>query len=66
MELYELTLHELQQRLGRREISSEEIVTSVLARINQVEAKVRSFLTLTGEKTQEFILTYTGMPSSRI
>lgn len=49
MELYELTLHELQERLARREISSEEIVKSVFNRISMVEDKVKSFITLTEE-----------------
>ncbi|PKM77253.1 MAG: Asp-tRNA(Asn)/Glu-tRNA(Gln) amidotransferase GatCAB subunit A [Firmicutes bacterium HGW-Firmicutes-15] len=49
MELYELTVHELQERLTRREISSEEIVKSLFTRINNVEDKVKSFITLTEE-----------------
>ena len=49
MELYELTLHELQERLARREISSQEIVKSIFTRINKVEDKVKAFLTLTEE-----------------
>lgn len=49
MELYELSVHELQERLTRREISSEEIVKSFFARINNVEDKVKSFITLTEE-----------------
>lgn len=49
MELFELTLHELQERLARREITSEEIVKSIFTRINRVEAKVKAFITLTEE-----------------
>jgi aspartyl-tRNA(Asn)/glutamyl-tRNA(Gln) amidotransferase subunit A len=49
VELYELTVHELQERLTSREISSEEIVKSSFARINNVEVKVKSFITLTEE-----------------
>ena len=49
MELYELSVHELQERLTRREISSEEIVKSLFARINRVEDKVKAFITLTEE-----------------
>ncbi|MDD3364939.1 MAG: Asp-tRNA(Asn)/Glu-tRNA(Gln) amidotransferase subunit GatA [Syntrophomonas sp.] len=49
MELYELSVHELQERLTRREISSEEIVKSFYTRINNVEDKVKSFITLTEE-----------------
>lgn len=46
MELYELTLHELQEKLRKKEISSEEIVKSVFSRIHQVEDKIKSFITI--------------------
>ena len=49
VELYELTVHELQERLARREISSEEIIKSIFARIHNVDDKVKSFITLTEE-----------------
>lgn len=49
MELYELTVHELQKRLARRETSSQEIVKSIFDRINAVDDKVKSFITLTEE-----------------
>jgi len=49
MELYELTVHELQERLSRREICSQEIVKSNFLRIHDVEDKVKAFLTLTEE-----------------
>ena len=49
MELFELTLHELQERLARREVTSEEIVKSIFTRIDGVEAKVKAFITLTEE-----------------
>ncbi|MEA1961656.1 MAG: Asp-tRNA(Asn)/Glu-tRNA(Gln) amidotransferase subunit GatA [Bacillota bacterium] len=49
MELHELTVHELQQKLAAREISSEEIVKSVFARIHAVDDQVQSFVTLTEE-----------------
>lgn len=47
MELYELTLHELQEMLARRDVSSTEIVKSIFSRINAVEDKVKAFITLT-------------------
>jgi len=50
MELYELTAHELLERMAKREISSEEIVRSCYARIGQVEDKLHSFVTLTEEE----------------
>ena len=49
MELYELTLHELQEMLARRDISSKEIVKSIFNRIKAVDDKVKSFITLTEE-----------------
>lgn len=50
MELYELTAHELSGKMEKKEISSEEIVKSIYNRINQVEDKLHSFVTLTEEK----------------
>ncbi|MEN6351539.1 MAG: amidase, partial [Syntrophomonas sp.] len=49
MELYELTVHELQDKLAGREISSGELVKSFLQRIATVEPGVRAFLTLIDE-----------------
>ncbi|MEQ8236438.1 MAG: Asp-tRNA(Asn)/Glu-tRNA(Gln) amidotransferase subunit GatA [Syntrophomonadaceae bacterium] len=53
MELFELTLHELQAKLNRREISALEIVDSIFKRIADVEDKVKSFLTLTEESARD-------------
>ncbi len=50
MELYELTVHELQELLAGGKTSSAEIVKSVLARIDAVEGEVKSFITVTGEQ----------------
>ncbi|MCK4802141.1 Asp-tRNA(Asn)/Glu-tRNA(Gln) amidotransferase subunit GatA [bacterium] len=47
MEIYELTAHELSEKMEKKEISSEEIVRSIYNRINQVEKKLHSFVTLT-------------------
>lgn len=47
MELYELTLHELQDLLARKETSSSEITASVLQRIAMVDDKVKAFVTVT-------------------
>ena len=49
MELYELTLHELQQVLDKQEASATEIISSVLGRINKVEDKIQAFITLDEE-----------------
>lgn len=49
MQLNSLTAHELHDRLKKREISSVEITRAVFDRIDQVEEKVRAFVTLTRE-----------------
>ena len=50
MELFELTVHEIQQRLARKEFSSEELAKSVFSRIYEVEDKVKAFVTLIEER----------------
>jgi len=47
MELCDLTIHELHERLKKREIRSQEIVDSVFARIAAVEKKIHAYITLT-------------------
>ncbi|MCX7969149.1 MAG: Asp-tRNA(Asn)/Glu-tRNA(Gln) amidotransferase subunit GatA [Armatimonadetes bacterium] len=49
MELWRLTVNEAHELLKRREISSVELTKAVLERINQVESKVKAFLTITDE-----------------
>ena len=50
MELYELTIHELHEKLKKREVSSVEATKSLLSRIESVEEKVKSFITVTPEE----------------
>jgi aspartyl-tRNA(Asn)/glutamyl-tRNA(Gln) amidotransferase subunit A len=50
MELYELTIHELHDKLKRKEVSSVEATKSVLARIEAVDGKVNAFITVTPEE----------------
>lgn len=50
MELHELTIHELHEKLKNREVSSVEATKSLLARIDAVEDKVKSFITVTPEE----------------
>jgi len=47
MELYELTVHELVEKLDKKEITSEDIVNSYLKRINEKEKDVQAFVTVT-------------------
>ena len=49
MELYALTIHELHDRLRRREISALELTEAVLARIDAVEERVQAYITLDRE-----------------
>jgi aspartyl-tRNA(Asn)/glutamyl-tRNA(Gln) amidotransferase subunit A len=49
MELYELTIHELLDKLRAGETSSAEITASVFARIDAVEKNVHSYITLMRE-----------------
>ncbi|HOP40381.1 MAG TPA: Asp-tRNA(Asn)/Glu-tRNA(Gln) amidotransferase subunit GatA [Geobacteraceae bacterium] len=50
MELHELTIHELHEKLKNREVSSVEATKSLLGRIDAVEDKVKSFITVTPEE----------------
>ena len=50
MQLNELTAHELHAKLANREVSSVELAEAVYKRIDSVEDKVKSFVTLTREK----------------
>jgi aspartyl-tRNA(Asn)/glutamyl-tRNA(Gln) amidotransferase subunit A len=49
MELFELPIHELHGRLKKKEVTAVEATRSVLGRIEGVEEKVRSFITVTPE-----------------
>ena len=53
MELYELTAHELSDKLKAKEVSSVEITKSVINRIENVEGKIESYITLTPELALE-------------
>ena len=46
MNLYSLTLHELQTKLRKREISSQELTEAVFQRISATEDRVHAFITL--------------------
>lgn len=53
MRLYELTAHELAQRLEAGEITAQEIVADIFDRIEEVEPKVNAYITLTRERAEE-------------
>ena len=46
MELYELTVHELQEKLDKKDISSKDIVRSYLNRIERLEPEIDAFVTI--------------------
>ncbi|MGH7230641.1 MAG: Asp-tRNA(Asn)/Glu-tRNA(Gln) amidotransferase subunit GatA, partial [Nitrospiraceae bacterium] len=49
MSLHKLTLQELQGRFTRAEVSAREIVHAYVLRINQVEPKIKAYITQTKE-----------------
>lgn len=53
MEIYELTVHELLEKLDKNEITKEEIVASYQNRINEKEKEVQAFITITDKEAKE-------------
>lgn len=47
MTLYQLTIHEAMERLGKKEIRPRELAASVFERIRAVEDKIGAYITLT-------------------
>ena len=47
-ELWQLTIHEARDGLARRDFSSVELTRSCLSRIEQVEGRIKAFVTVTG------------------
>jgi aspartyl-tRNA(Asn)/glutamyl-tRNA(Gln) amidotransferase subunit A len=50
MELFSLTIHELQELLRKGDATSRAVTESVLARIASVDDRVRAYLTVTGDE----------------
>lgn len=50
LKLYELTAHEIRDMLRKKEISAKEVLDNTFERINNVEEKVNSYITLTKDK----------------
>lgn len=53
MNLYELTVHELIEKLEKSEITPEEITKSYIDRINEKEKDIKAFVTLTDKEALE-------------
>lgn len=58
MALYELTVHELMERLKSREASAREITESFADRIGQVDDQVKAFITVTKDLALEEARSY--------
>jgi aspartyl-tRNA(Asn)/glutamyl-tRNA(Gln) amidotransferase subunit A len=50
MSLHKLTIHELGEMLGRRQVSAGELTRDVLQRIEKVEDRIKAYITLDREK----------------
>ena len=53
MEIYELTVHELLEKLDKKEITKEEMLASYQNRINEKEKDVQAFVTITDKEAKE-------------
>ena len=53
MDLYDLTVHELLDKLKNKEITLEEINKSYIERINEKENEIKAFVTITDEDAVE-------------
>lgn len=51
MELYKLTIHELREKLKRREISARELTSEFLKRIEKVDNDIHSYITITKDES---------------
>lgn len=50
LNLYDLTLHEVHDRIIKKDISVKDLLDSIYSRIEDVEDKINSYITLTKEK----------------
>lgn len=53
MDLYNLTLHEVRDKIRAREISAKEVLDSVYSRIDAVEQRIDAYISLTKDKAYE-------------
>lgn len=53
MEIYELTVHELMDKLNKKELTSKQIIDSYLKRIEDKEPEVQAFITQNKESALE-------------
>lgn len=53
MELYELTVHELLEKLANKEITKQDVLNSYLERIKEKEKDIQAFITITEEDAKK-------------
>jgi len=53
MELYDLTIHEVQDRLKKGETTAVAVTESILGRIKAVDDKVKAYITVTADSARE-------------
>ncbi len=63
MEIYELTVHELLEKLDKKEITKEEMLASYQNRINEKEKDVQAFVTITEQEAKEDLKQKANSPS---
>ena len=49
MELFNLTIHQIKEKLEKKEIKAVEVLESTLKRIDDVEDEIGAYITLTGD-----------------
>ena len=53
MEIFELTIHELHEKLQKKELSAVEATTALLSRIKATDEKINAFISVTEEAALE-------------
>ncbi len=53
MELYQLTIHQLQDKLANKEINVDEVLDSYYQRIEDIDDKIKAYVTLTEDEARE-------------
>ena len=53
MEIYELTIHDLHEKLKKKELSAVEATTALLARIKATDEKINAFISVAGKEALE-------------
>ena len=53
MDIFELTIHELHEKLHKKELSAVEATTAMLARIQATDEKINAFISVTAAKALE-------------